>query len=125
MFAILFFFVAIGMVKPPTAKIDSTQVVLEGGTELDETSKYIQVYIGLQDDEVVAQVGFNTIVSLSDLTQALKDIREDEPMRSIVVLRIDKDTGMGYIKNEIEPAILDAGIKQVRYVLEDEEEVQS
>lgn len=124
MFAILFFFIAIGLVKPPTPKVDLTPVVIEGGMDLKDTSRYIHVQIGWLNGELVAQVGYDTIVAFSDLTETLKEIREEEPMRSIVLLYIDEDTGMGYLKNEIEPAILDAGIKNVRYVL-DEEKVQS
>ena len=123
MFAILFFFIAIGMVKPPTPKVDLTQVVLEGGVDLEDTSKYIHVQIGLKDGELVAQVGYDTFVPFSELTEALKEVKKEEPSRNIVLLYIDHETGMGYIKNEIEPAILEAGIKNVRYVLDDEKEV--
>ena len=123
MFAILFFFIAIGMVKPPTPKVDLTPVVLEGGVDLDDTSKYIHVQIGLKDGELVAQVGYDVFVPFSELTETLKDIKKEEPKRNIVLLYIDEDTGMGYLKNEIEPAILESGITKVNYVLEDEKEV--
>ena len=118
---LLFIFVAIGKVPSPTTKIDVTEVVLEGGVELKDTSKYIHVQIGLQDGEVVAQVGYNVIVPIAELTEALNEVRKDNPMRNIVLLYIDDETGMGYIKNEVEPAILDSGIKTVNYVLEEEE----
>lgn len=124
MFAILFFFIAVGMVKAPTPKIDSVIPIIEVETELEETSRYIQVYIGLQDGELVAQVGYDTIVPFSELTETLESVMKDDPRRDTVLLRIDSDTGMGYIRNEIEPAILKANIKNVTYVL-DEEEVQS
>lgn len=122
MFAILFFFIAIGLVKPPTPKIHLEPVVLEGGVDLKDTSRYIHVQIGLLNGELVAQVGYDTIIPLGDLTDTLEDIRKEEPIRNIVLLYIDEETGIGYIKNEIEPAILDAGITQVNYVLEEEKE---
>ena len=123
MFAILFFFIAIGMVKPPIPKVELTPVVLEGGVDLDDTSRYIHVQIGLKSGELVAQVGYDTFVPFSELAETLEDIRKEEPKRNIVLLYIDEDTGMGYIKNEIEPAILESGITNINYVLEDEEEV--
>ena len=124
-FTLLFFFIAIGMVPAPLPKIESEQLVLEGGVDLEETKKYIHVYIGVADGELVAQIGYNTIVPIGELTETLKDYRKENPGRNVVLLRIDEETGMGYIRNEIEPAILDAGIKSVAYVLEDEEEVQN
>ena len=123
-FTLLFFFVAIGMVPAPLAKIDSEQLVLEGGVDLEDTKKYIHVYIGFQDKELVAQIGYNIIVPIDEITETLKDYRKENPGRNVVLLRIDQETGMGYLRNEIEPAILDAGIKSVAYVLEDEKEVQ-
>ena len=122
-FMLLFFFVAIGKVPAPIAKIDVTQVVKEGGIDLEDTSKYIHIQIGNDGGELVAQIGYDVIVPISELTQTLKDIRKDEPKRNIVLLYIDDETGMGYLKNEIEPAILESGIKNVNYVLEDEKEV--
>ena len=124
-FMLLFFFVAIGKVPAPLAKIDVTQVVKEGGVDLEDTSRYIHIQIGNQGDELVAQIGYDVIVPVGELTDALKEIRKSEPKRNIVLLYIDDETGMGYLKNEIEPAILESGIKNVNYVLEDEKEVQS
>ena len=122
MFAILFFFIAIGLVKPPQAKVDAVIPVIEAKEELKETSKYIHVHIGLLDGELVAQVGYDTIVPFSELTEALNEVQEDDPKRSIVLLHIDEETGMGYIRNEIEPAILKANINNVTYVLDEAEQ---
>ena len=119
-FMLLFFFVAIGMVPAPLADIEANVPVITGGEDLEETKRYIHVYIGLKDGELVAQVGYDTIVPFNQLTETLEEIRKEEPTRDIVVLRIDGDAGMGYIRNEIEPAILKAGIKTVKYQLEDE-----
>ena len=120
-FMILFFFMTIGMIPAPRPQIDAIVPVLEGGEELDETKHYIHMYIGSLDGELVAQIGYDTITGLDGITEALKAIREDDPLRNIVVLRIDSKTGMGYLRNEIEPAILDAGIRKVKYQLEDED----
>lgn len=108
------------MIPAPRATIDAIVPVLEGGEELDETKHYIHVYIGSLNGELVAQIGYDTIVQLDGIAEALKAIKEEDPYRNIVVLRIDSNTGMGYIRNEIEPAILKAGIKKVKYQLEDE-----
>ena len=122
-FMLLFFFVAIGMVPAPLPDIDYTPVVQEGGTDLEETKHYIQIHLGTQDGELVAQIGYNTVVGLDKITEEIKEIRKEDPSKFIVVLRIDGEFGMGYLRNEVEPAILDAGIKSVAYVLEDEKEV--
>ena len=64
------------------------------------------------------------LTTLETLTDDLKEFMEENPGRNIVVLHIDNDVQIGLIKVDIEPAILEAGIKNVRYeVLE--EEVQS
>ena len=117
---LLFFFVAIGMVPAPQSQIEETQVIMEGGEELEETKRYAHVYIGIKDGEVVAQVGYDIIVPVDQLTEALKEYRKDYPYKDIVVLRIDKDTSMGVVRNIIEPNILEAGVQKVIYFLEDE-----
>ena len=120
-FMILFFFMVVAVIPAPRAKIDAEVIELEGGEELKETKHYIHVYLGAYNGQLVAQIGYDTIVPLEGLTEALKDIRKEDPQKRIVVLRIDDTTGMGYIRNEVEPSILEAGIKQVRYQLEDED----
>ena len=117
-FMILFFFMVVALIPAPLPKLNADVPVLEGGVELDETARYIHVYIGTQDGELKAQVGYNTIVGLNALTEALKDVEDGDT----VVLRVDGDTGMGFVRNEIEPAILDAGIKNIKYQLEDEKD---
>ncbi|MGI9548850.1 MAG: ExbD/TolR family protein [Bdellovibrionales bacterium] len=119
-FMILFFFMVVAVIPAPRAKIDAEVIVLTGGEELKETKHYIHVYLGSYNGQLVAQIGYDTIIPLDGLTEALKKVKEDDPQKSIVVLRIDEETGMGYIRNEVEPSILKAGIKKVRYQLEDE-----
>ena len=119
-FTLLFFFVAIGMVPAPQSKIDSEIPVVIGGEDLEDTKRYIHVYIGTKDGELVAQIGYDIIVPLDEITEALKEYKKENPERNIVVLRIDHETGMGYLRNEIEPSIIKAGIKNVIYFLEDE-----
>ena len=122
---LLFFFVAIGMVPAPLAKIESEQLVLSGGEELEDTRNYIHVYIGKDGGGIVAQVGYDEAIPLEQLTAKLEDVRKEEPQRNIVVLRIDVDTPIGLVRNMIEPAILKANVKRIIFFLEDEEEVQS
>ena len=119
-FMILFFFMTIGLIPPPNPSIDAIVPVLDGGEELDETKHYIHMYIGSLSGELVAQIGYDNIVQLDGITEALTEIRKEDKYRNIVVLRIDKKAGMGYIRNEIEPAILKSGIRKVKYQLEDE-----
>lgn len=120
-FMLLFFFVAIGMVPAPLAKIDSEQIILDGGEELEDTKNYIHVYIGSEDGELVAQVGYGTAIPLETLTDVIKDVRKEDAQRNTVVLRIDVDTPIGVVRNIIEPAILDANVKKIIYFLDDEE----
>ena len=119
-FMLLFFFVAIGMVPAPLPKIESTQIVLSGGEELEDTKRYIHVHIGKQDGQLVAQIGYDKIVPIEELAATLKEVRKEEPTRDIVVLRVDVETGMGYLRNEIEPAILKANVTKIIYFLDDE-----
>ena len=113
-FMILFFFMAIGLFPPPQAKFENDILVKEG-IELEDTSRYIHIKVGPEGE---LQYGYE-VVDVDDLTDMLKD-REDTK-RNIVVLSIDDDAPIGYLKNYVEPAILKAGINQVRYeVLEKE-----
>ncbi len=120
-FMILFFFMTVAKIPAPQATIDAEVIVLEGGEELNETKHYIHVYLGSLNGQLVAQVGYDDIVPLEGLAEVLKEIRKEEPFKNIVVLRIDENTGMGYIRNEVEPAILSVGIKKVKYQLDDED----
>ena len=113
-FMILFFFMAIGLFPPPQAKFENDILVKEG-IELEDTNRYIHIKVGPEGE---LQYGYD-VVDIDDLTDMLKD-REDTK-RNIVVLSIDDDAPIGYLKNYVEPAILKAGINQVRYeVLEKE-----
>ena len=120
-FTLLFFFILIGMVPAPLADIKAEVPVLMGGEDLEETKRYIHVYIGIENAEIVAQIGYDIVVPIAELTTALEEYQEEFPKKDIVVLRIDSETGMGYIRNEIEPAIIKSGIKIVKYQLEDEQ----
>ena len=123
-FMILFFFMVVAVIPAPRSTIDAEVLVLEGGEELEDTKHYIHIYLGSYNGQLVAQVGYDNIVPLDGLEEAIKEVRKDDPQRNIVVLRIDEGTGMGYIRNEVEPAILKTGIKRVKYQLEDEETIQ-
>lgn len=113
-FMILFFFMAIGLFPPPQAKFENDILVKEG-IELEDTNRYIHIKVGPEGE---LQYGYD-VVDIDDLTELIKD-REDTK-RNIVVLSIDNDAPIGYLKNYVEPAILKAGINQVRYeVLEKE-----
>lgn len=120
-FMILFFFMVVAKIPAPQAQIKTEVPVLEGGVELDETGRYIHIYLGVFNDELVAQIGYDTIVPLNELTEALIELKKDDPRKDIIVLRVDGKTGMGYLRNEVEPGLLKAGFKQVKYQLEDED----
>lgn len=109
-FMILFFFMAIGMFPSPQPLVENDILVYESGTELEDTNKYIHVRVG--PDGLQLNYELTTIESL---TEDLKEFKKDNPKRTIVVLHVDNDVEIGLLKNEIEPAILSAGIKQVRY----------
>ena len=109
-FMILFFFMAIGQFPSPQAQVENDIIVRETGVELEDTNKYIHVRIG--PDGV--QLNYDVIM-LEDLAQGIRDYREEFPTRSIVVFHIDDDVEIGYLKKEVEPAVLAAGIKQIRY----------
>jgi len=117
-FMILFFFMAIGLFPPPQAKFENDLIVRKA-IELEDTSKYIQIKVGSEGE---LQLGYE-VISIDNLTELIKD-REDKK-RNIVVLSIDDDAPIGYIKNYVEPAIQKAGISQVRYEVLEEEEVSS
>ena len=119
-FMILFFFMAIGMFPPPQPKFDNDIIINEAGTELEATANYIQLKIGPNGE---IQLGYD-LVQLEDLTKAIKDYRKDNPKRGIIVLSIDNDAPIGYIKNEVEPAIREAGLTSIQYeVVHEKEEV--
>ena len=109
-FMILFFFMAIGQFPSPQAQVENDIIIRETGVELEDTNKYIHVRIG--PDGV--QLNYD-IIALEDLAQGIKDYRKEFPSRSIAVLHIDDDVEIGYLKNEVEPAVLAAGIKNIRY----------
>lgn len=109
-FMILFFFMAVGMFPSPQAKVENDILIYESGLELDETSAYIHVRIG--PDGI--QLGYD-LTSIETLKEDLIAFKKEFPRRSIVVLHIDNDVEIGLLKNEVEPAILDAGIKNIRY----------
>ena len=115
-FMILFFFMAIGLFPPPQAKFENDILVKEG-IELEDTNRYIHIKVGPEGE---LQYGYD-VVDIDDLTKIIKD-REDTK-RNIVVLSIDDDAPIGYLKNYVEPAILKAGINQVRYEVLEKEEV--
>ena len=119
-FMILFFFMAIGMFPSPQPKVENDIFVATSGVELEDTNKYIHVRVG--PDGV--QLGYE-IIPLEELSKGIKDFRKKWPKRNIVVLHVDDDVAIGYIKNEVEPAILAAGVKQVRYETIQPEEVSS
>ena len=118
-FMILFFFMAIGLFPPPQAKFDNDLITKEG-IELEETDRYIHIKVGPEGE---LQLGYD-VIDIDDLTGLIKN--REEKKRNVVVLSIDNDAPIGYLKNYVEPAILKAGINQVRYeVLEEKEEVPS
>lgn len=115
-FMILFFFMAIGMFPSPQAKVENDILVYETGVELEETNRYIHVRVG--PDGV--QLGYD-LSSLDTLAEDLREFRKENPKKNIVVLHVDNDVEIGVLKLEVEPAILAAGIKNVRYEVLDEE----
>lgn len=114
-FMILFFFMAIGQFPSPQAQIENDIITRETGIELEDTNKYIHVRIG--PDGV--QLNYD-VITIETLAKGIKDYRKEFPTRSIVVLHIDDDIEIGYLKNEVEPAILAAGVKHIRYETEKE-----
>lgn len=115
-FMILFFFMAVGMFPSPQPIVENDILVRETGVELEDTNKYIHVRVG--PDGV--QLGYE-LSSIETLTDDLIEYKKENPRRTIVVLHIDDDVAIGVIKVEIEPAILEAGIKNVRYETTEEE----
>ena len=109
-FMILFFFMAIGQFPSPQAQVENDIIIRETGTELEDTNKYIHVRVG--PDGV--QLNYD-VTAIEDLSQGIRDYKKEFPKRSIVVLHIDDDVEIGFLKNEVEPAILAAGVKQIRY----------
>ena len=111
-FMILFFFMAVGMFPPPEAKIENDIIVSNAGVELDDTSNYI--HLRVSGDQI--QLGYD-IIQYEQLTEELTKIKD----KHVVVLHIDDDTSIGYIKNYIEKAVFKAGKKKISYeVLEED-----
>lgn len=102
-FMILFFFMAIGMFPPPAPKIENDIVVAEA-PELEDTGNYIHVRIS----ESELQLDYD-IITLEELVIKLKEIDKD-----VVILHIDNDTPIGYVK-ALEEEVLKAGKKRVAY----------
>ena len=119
-FMILFFFMAIGQFPSPQAQVENDILVQTTGVELEDTNKYIHVRVG--PDGV--QLGYE-LTTIENLTEGIREYRKEFPSRSIVVLHIDNDIEIGLLKNEIEPAILAAGVKQVRYEVLEKEKTNS
>ena len=116
-FMILFFFMAIGMFPPPQAKIENDIIVSNAGVELDDTSNYI--HLRISGDQI--QLGYE-IIDFEQLTEELTKIKD----KDVVILYIDDDTSIGFVKNYIEKAILEAGKTKISHnVLEEDEEVQN
>ena len=116
-FMILFFFMAIGMFPPPQAKIENDIIVSTAGSELEDTSNYI--HLRISGDQI--QLGYE-IIDFEQLTEELTLIKD----RDVVILYIDDDTPIGFIKNHIEKAILEAGKRKISHqVLEEKPEVSS
>ena len=113
-FMILFFFMAIGMFPPPQAKIEN-DIITAPGVELDDQRNYI--HLRVSGDQI--QLGYD-IIEFDDLTKELSKIKD----RNVVILHIDDDTSIGFVKNYIEKAILEAGKTKVSHqVLEEDDEV--
>ena len=114
-FMILFFFMAIGMFPPPQAKIENDIIASNAGVELDDTSNYI--HLRVSGDQI--QLGYE-IIDFEKLTEELTKIKD----KDVVILYIDDDTSIGFVKNHIEKAILEAGKTKISHnVLEEDEEV--
>ena len=109
-FMILFFFMAIGQFPSPQAQVENDIIVRETGIELEDTNKYIHVRLG--PDGVQLNYDLTTVEKLAE---GIREFRKEYPQKNIVVLHIDDDVEIGFLKNEVEPAILAAGIKQIRY----------
>ncbi len=110
-FMILFFFMAVGMFPPPQPLIENDIVVAEG-IELDDTSNYIHLRVSKSE----IQLGYD-IIQFEDLTELLIKIED----KNVVILHIDNDTPIGYIKNHIEKAIFEAGKTRIAYEVIQEE----
>ncbi len=117
-FMILFFFMAIGMFPPPQAKFENDLNVRKG-IELEETNRYIFIKVGPNGE---LQLGYD-VVDINNLAELLRN--REEKKRNIVVFSIDDDAPIGFIKNHVEPAVLEAGITQIRYEVLEEEKVSS
>ena len=116
-FMILFFFMAIGKFPPPQAKIENDIIVSDAGEELKDTSNYI--HLRISGDQI--QLGYE-VIEFEQLTAELIKIKD----KDVVILHIDDDTPIGYIKNHIEKAILEAGKRKISHqVLEEKPEVSS
>ena len=109
-FMILFFFMAIGMFPSPQPKVENDIINRETGVELDQQARYIHVRVG--PDGI--QLGYD-LTSIETLSEDLREFRKENPKKNIIVLHIDDDVEVGFIKNEVEPAILAAGIKTIYY----------
>ena len=118
-FMILFFFMAVGQFPSPQAQVENDLLEYSTGEELDETNRYIHVRIGPDG----MQLGYE-LTSMATFKDDLKEFMTENPKRDIAVLHIDDDVAIGLIKVEVEPAILEMGIKNIRYeILEDEKEI--
>ena len=113
-FMILFFFMAIGMFPPPQAKIEN-DIITAPGVELEDTSNYI--HLRVSEEEI--QLGYE-VIPFENLTEELTKIKD----KHVVILHVDDDTPIGFIKNHVEKAILEAGKTKISHeVLEEDDEV--
>jgi len=111
---ILFFFMAIGMFPPPQAKIEN-DIITAPGVELEDTSNYI--HLRVSEEEI--QLGYE-VIPFENLTEELTKIKD----KHVVILHVDDDTPIGFIKNHVEKAILEAGKTKISHeVLEEDDEV--
>ncbi len=110
-FMILFFFMAVGMFPPPSPLIENDIITAEG-VELDDTSNYIHLRVSKSE----LQLGYE-IIKLEDLEEELRKIKD----KHVVIIHIDNDTPIGYIKNYIEKEVLKAGKTRIAYEVIQEE----
>lgn len=114
-FMILFFFMAIGMFPPPAPQIENDIVVYEG-VELEDTGNYISLRVS--KDEI--QLGYD-VIKFEELTDKIKEFDED-----IVIIHIDDDTPIGFVKSHVEKAVLASGKSKIAYeVIKEKDEVQN
>ena len=116
-FMILFFFMAIGMFPPPQPRIENDIITSSQGVELEDTNNYIHVRVSTGQ----IQLGYE-VIKLEDLTKLLTKIKD----KDVVILHIDDDTPIGFVKGEVLPKILDARKTLVSYEVEEiqDEEVE-